>query len=494
MPTGTTVWPLLPYQARWVRDANPFKLCVKSRRIGISWAEAHDATLSAAVQGGVSTYYQAYEHDMTSTFISDAYDRASEIRGALAQAGIEEILLEGNAESRRRSYRLRFASGAEIVGMSSNPAQFRSRGKAGHRAVIDEAAYVADLNDVLKAARAFRMWKGRVRVISTHNGATSPFARLVDELREGSRPGSLHVIPLTAALADGLFRRMCEVTGEQWSPDAEAQWEADLRAEYGEDAGEELDCVPSQGGGKWLSWDLIRGAEHPDAGDPAHYSRHLGPTVIGNDIARHRHLWVAWVLQVVGDVCWTREVSILQAEPFSTQDAELDRLVGHYQPMAIAMDRTGLGEKPFEDAKRRYGESRMEGVPFTNAHKQDLAVALRQVMEDSRLRIPAGDGHLRADLRSVRQEFGPTGAPRLVADETEEAVGRSHGDRFWALALAAAAASRPAVRLDGPISRVRAATESLYPEEAGGYRTTDEDLRGSAADLLEEFQPNGPGL
>ena len=38
---------LLPYQQRWIADRAPVKVCEKSRRIGITWAEAADAALDA---------------------------------------------------------------------------------------------------------------------------------------------------------------------------------------------------------------------------------------------------------------------------------------------------------------------------------------------------------------------------------------------------------------------------------------------------------------
>ena len=66
-----------------------------------------------------------------------------------------------------------------------------------------------------------------------------------------------------------------------------------------------------------------------------------------------------------------------------------------------------------------------------------MATALKEAMEDRRLRLPQGRADLRADLHSVQRVAGPTGAPRLKADRE----GGSHADRFWALALAASAAA-----------------------------------------------------
>ena len=51
-----SVWPLLPYQARWVQDPAPVKVCVKSRRIGISWTEAYDDVVHASSGAGSVTY------------------------------------------------------------------------------------------------------------------------------------------------------------------------------------------------------------------------------------------------------------------------------------------------------------------------------------------------------------------------------------------------------------------------------------------------------
>ena len=97
-----------------------------------------------------------------------------------------------------------------------------------------------------------------------------------------------------------------EVVGQGWSPAAEAAWVVEVRREYRADAAEELDCNPAAADGAWLSWEQIHAVEHSQAGDPGRYAG--GRTVIGNDIARQRHLWVASVLELVGDVAWTRQL------------------------------------------------------------------------------------------------------------------------------------------------------------------------------------------
>lgn len=63
---------LLPYQQRWVADTSPLKVIEKSRRTGITWAEASDNVLTAASSapaGGMNVYYIAYNQDMTVEYI-----------------------------------------------------------------------------------------------------------------------------------------------------------------------------------------------------------------------------------------------------------------------------------------------------------------------------------------------------------------------------------------------------------------------------------------
>ncbi len=95
-----------------------------------------------------------------------------------------------------------------------------------------------------------------------------------------------------------------------------------------------------------------------------------------------------------------------------------------------------MGEKPVEDAKRNYGEDRVEGVIFSSAAKLDMATSLKEAFQDRRVLVPAGDPKLRADLHSIKSVTGPTGIRRLVSDgETD-----GHADRFWADALAVSSA------------------------------------------------------
>ena len=465
---------LLPYQARWVEDRARLKVHEKGRRIGLSWGEAYDSVLHAGAGHG-DVYYQSYAHDMTRGFIDDCAQWARDLQ--LAAEAVGETLIDVDGE-KIPAFKLPFASGKSITAVTSAPRAFRSKGRPGDRAILDEAAFVDDLAECLKAALAFLTWGGSVHVISTHNGEGSLFTTLVEDIREGRRPGSVHRTTFRDAVAEGLYRRICAVNGQPSTAEGEEAFIDGIYATYGEGAAEELDCVPSTAGGSWLPWELIRGCEHDDAGRPELYGRH--PTYIGNDIGRRRDLWVAWVVEIVSGVAWTREISELRGASFAAHDAELDRLVDIYRPVRVAMDQTGMGEKPVEDAMRRYGEHRVDGVLLTGPRRLDLATALKERYQDRLWRAP-GRKEVRDDLHSVKREPGTTGTPRLVADESRR---ESHADRFWAAALAAGAAADPPPKYEYTPARRPARTHRRR-------RRADDDDRAPVRDALSDFAGRG---
>ncbi|HAS8353870.1 TPA: hypothetical protein I7721_22675, partial [Vibrio vulnificus] len=63
---------LLGYQKRWIADDSPLKIAQKSRRTGLTWAEAADAALTAAQSreaGGMNHFYIGSSKEMAREFI-----------------------------------------------------------------------------------------------------------------------------------------------------------------------------------------------------------------------------------------------------------------------------------------------------------------------------------------------------------------------------------------------------------------------------------------
>ena len=242
--------------------------------------------------------------------------------------------------------------------MTSAPRGFRSKGRPGDRAIVDEAAFVDDLAEVLKAAMAFRIWGGTVHILSTHNGEASPFNTLARDIEEKRRPGSLHKVTFADAIDEGLGVRRFEVIGEDWTQEAEDAWVEETRAEHGEDAAEELDCIPSAGAGTWLSWGEIRGGR-------AATSAGLPEQVRGQAANHHRlrrrppqaPVGHAWVIEMV-PAAWRGRARWSSCENkwrSPTRTTSWTAWSSCYKPYRIAIDQTGMGEKQVEDAQRRHG-------------------------------------------------------------------------------------------------------------------------------------------
>ena len=241
------------HQAGWLSDRARVKVWEKSRRIGASWVEALYSVLEAAKkksEGGQNSYYLSYNKDMTRQFIKDCVFWCKILNVAVGE--IEEIVSDYDKDV--TFFRIRFASGNEIEALPSEARSLRS--KQG-RVIIDEAAFVDDLPELLKAAMALLMWGGQVVILSTHNGAENAFNELIGDIRAGKLPYSLHRTDFDDALAGGLYKAICRKKGEEWSQELQDAWRAATIEEYGSGADEELFCIPAKSGGAWLTGALI---------------------------------------------------------------------------------------------------------------------------------------------------------------------------------------------------------------------------------------------
>ena len=248
---------LLPYQQRWIADPSPLKVCEKGRRTGLTWAEAADDVLIAAsskAAGGQNVYYLGTDKEMTEEYIGACAMWAKAFNHA-ASAMEEGLWDEDDEDKHIKTFTIRFpASGHKITALASRPRKLRGRQGV---LVGDESAFVDDLGELIKAAIAFLIWGGKVRLISTHDGADNQFNEIIQEIRGGKRAGTVHKVTFMEAVKEGLYRRICLRLGREWSADAEQEFVDGIYKTYGEDAEEELDCVPKNGGGAYLSRALI---------------------------------------------------------------------------------------------------------------------------------------------------------------------------------------------------------------------------------------------
>ena len=182
------------------------------------------------------------------------------------------------------AYRIRFASGFQIVALSSRPANIR--GLQGI-VVIDEAAFHADVQGVLDAATALLIWGGKIRVISTHNGILNAFNQLIRDIENGvygdGTEAVVYKVTFDDAVANGLYERVCLMRGWTPSPEGKKKWYLRIRNGYGPRKSamrEELDCIPRDSGGMCIPGVWIERAMPKE--------RPVLRLVLGDDFAEER--------------------------------------------------------------------------------------------------------------------------------------------------------------------------------------------------------------
>ncbi len=463
---------LLTYQQRVVRlleTAGVEVLFVeKSRRIGLTWGFAAYAVLKAAKQkaaGGMDVMYISYAQDMTREFV-DACAMWARAYSIAADAA-EEFLFEDKSKDGDKSiqaFRIRFASGFEIIALSSAPRTLR--GKQGV-VMIDEAAFVDNLAELLKAALAFLMWGGQVVVCSTHNGFENEFNTQIQDIHAGKLPYAHLKIDLDTALKEGLYERICLVTRKTWSPEAEAEWREKIIKFYAAGAQEELFCVPSQSAGAYLSRALIEARMnkdvpvirwHPPKGfvdwpesarkaEALDFCREkLKPILdkvvprwrscLGQDFARSGDLSVIHPITVSSLLDrQTPFLLELRDVPFETQKEILFYIIDHLPRFFhAALDAGGNGAYLAEAVRQKLGPSLVSEIKFTQDWYMLNMPKLKDAFENGYIELPKDDDVL-GDYRLIQMTGGVAKVPAGVHTVGADGFKR-HGDSAIAGALA----------------------------------------------------------
>ena len=457
---------LLGYQKRWIADKSQLKIAEKSRRTGLTWAEAADDALIASLakkDGGSDVFYIGSNKEMAREFIDAVAMWAKAFNYAAGEIQ-EEVLRDENKDI--LTYVIYFASGFKVKALSSNPKNLR--GMQGV-VVIDEAAFHEYLAEVLKAALALTMWGAKVRLISTHNGADNLFNELILDSRAGKKRYSVHTITLDDACAEGLYQRICQVSKQVWTIEKEAEWKENLLNDTAtkEDAEEEYYCVPKNGSGLWLSRALIerqmsektpvvrfeakdgfslvpestRYKEMEDWSEKtlAPILQNLSPNLLhffGEDFARSGDMTSFVILAQQQNL--TKQVQFiveLGNMPYKQQEQivlfilkRLPRFSGG------AFDARGNGGYLAESARDAFG-SLIDCVQLSEKWYREHTAPFKAALEDGELEAIPKDADILADLRSFQVVKG---VPRIPDKRLKGTDGKTkrHGDTAIALLLA----------------------------------------------------------
>jgi len=397
----------LPYQKKWLLDDSRFK-------IGM-WSRQSRKTTTCTLEIVLDCVQRKSRWVILSRGERQAKEAMNEgIKRFCYAYQITARSLNVNWQGNYNMLEVVLPNGSRITALPANPDT--ARGFSAN-VLLDEFAFHYDSRAIWSALFPVISAGHKLRVVSTPNGKQNKFYELITSQED---IWSKHIVTIYDAINQGLNRDIAELRSaindeDAWKQEYELEWLDESSA--------------------WLDYDLIHSTEDENAGDPLKYEGN--PVYIGNDIAIRNDLWVAWVIEQIGDVLWTREVIAKQRISFSEQDRIMDSLFERYKVARLCIDKTGIGEKPTEDATRRYGKNIIEGVTFTSSMKLVLATVGKQAFESKRIRIPKNDNALVNDLHKIKKSVTATGASRFVAESDSS----GHADRAWACFLACYAAS-----------------------------------------------------
>lgn len=455
---------LLPYQQRWVRDDSQVKAIVKSRRIGISWAEAAGAVGLAATTAGQSVWYVSYNELQAQQFIEDCGWWAKRINKLATPFKHEEVYKRDEDKS-TRVFGIEFASGHRITALSSNPSNLR--GKQGV-VVIDEAAFIPNLPELLKAAIALTIWGGSIHIISTYNGTTEPFYKLIQEIQAGVKDYSLHgPVTFDDAIEEGLYQRICQMNGGNWTPEGEKIWRDRVVSDYGDDADEELFCIPRAPSVDYFPPLLVESCmndnyallsyECDDSFNMKSDNYRLTETrlwlqqivqprlkaldenfksFVGFDFGRHADLSVICPIVETPQLTRIAPFAIqMRNVPIRQQEQVLDFVIeGLPRFCHGSFDAGGNGLVMAEFAQQRYGKTTIDQVYLQPKVYGEIGPLLKSAMEERTIVLPK-HADILADLGAVKLEKGFPKVPDRLRYKGSDGKPR-HGDAFVAIALA----------------------------------------------------------
>jgi phage FluMu gp28-like protein len=437
--------PLYRYQREWIADDTRFKLAVKSRQTGFTFGTTLRHVRKRIGKKGLTLWVSASERQS-----KEAVEYAKlHAEAAERKFAYDELEFDG---IEAKALQLTFEhNGARLIAVPANPDTMR--GFSGD-VVLDEFAFHRDPKKIWKSAMAIASRGFQIEVISTPNGQSGNYWDLckkagVDPLGSMNKTRwtagvwSIHWLDIHEAVRQGC---PIDIVAMRSAADDEDTWL------------QEYCCVFLADAENYIPMDLVIACESEDATlVMAPDYRPQGDLFLGADIGRKKDRTVIWIDEKLGDVLWTRAVTVLERTPFKAQFEMIDSFMPSVRRACI--DATGLGAQLAEDLQTKWGAGKVEAVQFNLQNKEQMAVATKKSFEERKCRIPSA-AFIRRSINAVKRYTSPTGHFRFDADRTEA----GHADEFWGKALANAAAAGPGISTD-----FVASTHSQAHVGAGGY-------------------------
>lgn len=382
---------LYEYQKEFLRSNSAFRIVLKARQIGFSYVSGADA-LIGALAGRDQLFLSASEEQ---ALILMRYLRfwAERFGVTFKKDAEHEIELENGARIKSFAHNFRTVQGFTGDIWMDEFAWYPNQKKIWH-------AFVPSIGAI----------KGRLTILSTPFEEHSLFHEIYsDEIKY--KVFERFCVSIYDAMAGGLdfdlqtMRSLFDA--DTWASAYECQFVDDESA--------------------FMSINLIKSCVDDSLKNALASSK--SALLCGYDIGRVNDRSALACVDKSGDNFTLSYLQIYAKASFKEQENILSSHLRTYPWATINMDKTGIGLNLTETMKNKFG-SRVNGVYFTAPIKEEMALNLKKIFEDGRIKIP-NDQFLIADLHAIKRTIG---AKSFKYDAKRNEYG--HADRFWALALA----------------------------------------------------------
>lgn len=421
---------LLPYQRNYADDAARWKIGVWSRQTGKDFSSSEEAVRDCLTGEKRNWLIAAPSERQSLETLAKCREWAEAYNLAIADASEERF---GGSSALLKASTIEFTNGSRIIAVPGRPDTVRG---FSANVLLTEFAFFEDSDATWRAilpsvTNPLRGGLKKVRIISTPNGRSGRFFKMVDEALLNPPAGkqskwSVHKVTIHDAVRMGLPVDIEELKAAIDDPEGWAQ---------------EFECEFLDTATVLLPYDLLATCESIEASEVVEdgfwAANSSSPLVCGIDFGRQNDPTVCWTLQQIGDVWWTREVLVLRGVNTVTQAEILSHRVR--RAGRVCLDYTGpgigLGDMLTKDhggqwAPEAHQFGTTELCTFTAAFKREIFPKLRVAFDQKRLRVPASVD-VREDLHAM-QQLVRSGAYTYAAPRTAE----GHSDRCTALALA----------------------------------------------------------
>lgn len=438
-----------PWQRMYLSDDSPFIAVLKGRQGGFSYLNSVDGVVDSHLVPG-------FEMFVVSINLEEAKNKIKHAK-ALYDSMPERFKLRLVIDSKTELGWVNNKGKLSTLKALTSKAQ---RGYSG-KTLLDEICHYQNEREVFAAALGIASRGGmrKFRIGSTPLDRSGVLYDVIANERGKFNQWRTYRIPWFMTQELCLDVRRAVIAAKEKRPMSEIvkKWgTTNIKTLYdtmlSEDFMREFCCQFMDGASAFLPFELIKSCQQSNFGeDPTEsevdylcmvvnrqpteqdmkwLSDHCrGLIEIGYDVGHDRNISALVVSDEVNGIKDIRFVAMIKNATFPAQEAILRSVIRAAKPVAVRIDRGGMGIPLCDAMVAEYGDTLIQPINFTVGSKQEMATNLKMRFEKKTIRIPADEDFL-AHLRSIRKEITDSNSIIFTVDA------KSHNaDLFWGTCL-----------------------------------------------------------